>query len=351
VNEAKLRFEHGMAVLPHPDKRNGGEDAAFICPASGMVGVADGVGGWAERGIDAGLYARNLLVNAKKISETFHKSLRSPSLSNARSPSPSNATPSSKSDPGPNSQHVPKLDSNSDRALNSEQWTPSVSSVLRVLIGAHQVTKDLGSSTVCLASFHGSHMRSVNLGDSGFAVLRNRTMFFKSPAQQHSFNFPYQLGSGKDNDSPALADLYELELKAGDIVVLGTDGLFDNVFENDMITVLDEGRKKGMPPQEAARNLALFAQELGSSSVIRSPFSIAAARDGYLFVGGKLDDTSVIVTYVSESKPEENTEEGGGGKGVDVPLKTAQEKRTILRDRNNSSAGSSGRVGLRRSRL
>lgn len=46
--------------LPHPDKRHkGGEDAFFVSNSGcGALGVADGVGGWIEDGIDPGDYSR-----------------------------------------------------------------------------------------------------------------------------------------------------------------------------------------------------------------------------------------------------------------------------------------------------
>ncbi len=50
--------------LPHPDKRHkGGEDAFFVSNSGcGALGVADGVGGWIEDGIDPGDYSRYGLV-------------------------------------------------------------------------------------------------------------------------------------------------------------------------------------------------------------------------------------------------------------------------------------------------
>lgn len=39
-------------------------------------------------------------------------------------------------------------------------------------------------------------LHSANLGDSGFMVVRQNDVVFKSPSQQHSFNFPFQLGRG-----------------------------------------------------------------------------------------------------------------------------------------------------------
>jgi protein phosphatase PTC7 len=45
--------------LPHISKRQkGGEDAALLTER--VIGVADGVGGWAEHGIDPAKYSRNL---------------------------------------------------------------------------------------------------------------------------------------------------------------------------------------------------------------------------------------------------------------------------------------------------
>lgn len=57
----------------------------------------------------------------------------------------------------------------------------------------------------------GSTLRAVNLGDSGFYVLRNNQIIFRSPPQQHQFNFPFQLG-GPDSagDPPEAADVSHL---------------------------------------------------------------------------------------------------------------------------------------------
>ena len=41
-----------------------GEDAHFICVEENTIGVADGVSGWAKRGVDAGEYARELITHS-----------------------------------------------------------------------------------------------------------------------------------------------------------------------------------------------------------------------------------------------------------------------------------------------
>jgi protein phosphatase PTC7 len=40
----------------------GGEDAYFLSEDGQVVGVADGVGGWALSGIDSGLYSKSLMA-------------------------------------------------------------------------------------------------------------------------------------------------------------------------------------------------------------------------------------------------------------------------------------------------
>lgn len=65
-----LKLLSGSCYLPHPDKEDtGGEDAHFICVDEQAIGVADGVRGWADLGVDAGQYSRELMshsVNAVK---------------------------------------------------------------------------------------------------------------------------------------------------------------------------------------------------------------------------------------------------------------------------------------------
>lgn len=63
--ERNLKLLSGSCYLPHPDKEEtGGEDAHFICVNEQVIGVADGVGGWADVGVNAGLYARELMSNS-----------------------------------------------------------------------------------------------------------------------------------------------------------------------------------------------------------------------------------------------------------------------------------------------
>jgi hypothetical protein len=62
--EGRFSLSSSWCCIPHPAKAHrGGEDAVFATPW--VVGCADGVGGWAARGIDSGLYARGLMEGCK----------------------------------------------------------------------------------------------------------------------------------------------------------------------------------------------------------------------------------------------------------------------------------------------
>ena len=60
--------------------------------------------------------------------------------------------------------------------------------------------------------------------------------------QQHEFNCPYQLGSPElvpETDTADDAVVYELDAEQGDILVLGTDGLFDNMWNDELERIVN----------------------------------------------------------------------------------------------------------------
>lgn len=58
--EVKVRF-----CWQHPDEEDiGGEDAHFVFVVEQAIGVADGVRVWADLGVNAGLYACELMSHS-----------------------------------------------------------------------------------------------------------------------------------------------------------------------------------------------------------------------------------------------------------------------------------------------
>jgi protein phosphatase PTC7 len=97
-------------------------------------------------------------------------------------------------------------------------------------------------------------------------IIRNNELFYRSKEQQHYFNCPFQLG-GKNYlilvdpngnqqsfDTPSKAFDNELEININDNILIGffithlkaTDGLFDNLFDNEIISFLKNNQKNNL---------------------------------------------------------------------------------------------------------
>ncbi|XP_026428397.1 probable protein phosphatase 2C 55 [Papaver somniferum] len=199
------------------------------------VGVADGVGGWASQGIDSGEYSRQLMSNS---------------------------------------------------LISIMEQVHFIADPMRVLRDAFINTNAQGSSTACILK------------------LTND----KSPTQQHAFNYPYQLGCGMYSDRPSSADILEFkEVMSGDVIVTGTDGLFDNLFTSEIEKIIlgaeEEATSRGgkIDPKKVAQTLAEFALKKSLNPDNPTPFA-EAQKENYSLskgTGGKADDITVIVSYVS----------------------------------------------------
>ncbi|KAB5547673.1 hypothetical protein DKX38_011079 [Salix brachista] len=279
VDDRNLKLLSGSCYLPHPDKEEtGGEDAHFICEDEQAIGIADGVGGWADVGVNAGLFSRELMshsVNA--IQEECNGSI----------------------DPS------------------------------RVLEKAHANMKARGSSTACIIALKSEGLHAINLGDSGFMVVRDGCTIFESPVQQHGFNFTYQLESGNGGDLPSSGQVsplavdyanssggdqpvfalnpyswtkvFTIPVAPGDVIIAGTDGLFDNLYNNEVTAVVVHAIRTGLGPEATAQKIAALARQRALDTNRQTPFSTAAQDAGYRYYGGKLDDITVVVSYVMNS--------------------------------------------------
>jgi len=267
-----MSLESAACVIPDPDKageryvlppRCGGHDAYFVDDAAGVVGVADGVGGWVSSGVDPGVFSRQLMNFAAE-------SVRA-----------------GESDPG------------------------------AVLQSAHAKTTALGSSTAVVMAFvparggEPAKLRAVNLGDSGFLLLRDGAVLSQSRPQQKSFNAPFQIrapNTGAAAEMPSDAETYEVnDVRVGDVVVLATDGVLDNLFPEEVAAIVrsvqsgDGLSASAQAPlaERAANRLAQAAVDASMNTTRISPFTMFAARAGRWHLGGKQDDVAVVVSVVS----------------------------------------------------
>ncbi|KAL7235936.1 hypothetical protein ACSBR1_019254 [Camellia fascicularis] len=248
ISTERYFLSSGASLLPHPSKAlTGGEDAYFV--ATQWLGVADGVGQWSLEGINPGVYAQELMENCRKIV------------------SQCNSIP--------------------------------LSNPVEVLNQSALEAQSPGSSTILVAYFDGQALHVANIGDSGFIVIRNGAVFMKSSPMLYEFNFPYQIESGDDLSD--LVEVYRIYLDEGDVIITATDGLFDNLYDQEISLVVSKSLQAKLKPEEIAKVLAMRAQEVGSTKACRSPFADAIQAAGYVgFTGGKLDDVTVIVSLVQK---------------------------------------------------
>ncbi|KAI5682765.1 hypothetical protein M9H77_03993 [Catharanthus roseus] len=253
IPQSSLEMKMGSFYIPkeNPDKPLG-EDAHIYDEEFNTIAIADGVGSWARKGIDAGEYARALMENA-----LF------------------------------SIQNQPK------GAVDPKQ----------VLNEAFLNTEAKGSSTACIITLNGDNsLNAANLGDSGFMVIRQGRVVYQSPSQQHSFNCPYQIGNGT-RDTPNSAKEIVFPVETGDIIVAGTDGLFDNMFPAEIEDVVELCLKEENSPDLMAWTIGRVARQKSRYEYSISPFTEAAMDAGYDiydYLGGKYDDVTVVVAFIQE---------------------------------------------------
>jgi protein phosphatase PTC7 len=104
------------------------------------------------------------------------------------------------------------------------------------------------------------------------------------------------------NAETLLLQVFSLQVAAGDVIVAGTDGLFDNLYDNELVGVVIHATRAGLGPQVTAQKIVALARERAEDRDRQTPFSLAAQEAGYRFYGGKLDDITVVVSYITNAK-------------------------------------------------
>ncbi|CAE8590814.1 unnamed protein product, partial [Polarella glacialis] len=260
---SKSAPRHSVAA---PIRQNCGDDAFFLArhPRSQVLvaGIADGVSSWSKQGVDPALFAWELMVHCEAAV-----------LTAAASAEPA--------------------------AVLTEGYEATVRDGGNLM----------GSSTACIASLDSRSGRLcvANLGDSGAVLVREgRTRMLETKEQQHYFNCPYQLVCVplsmrlrmQGGDLPAQSEVYEAQVKTGDLLVLATDGFLDNVWQDQMMEVL--AAMHGKPAQDIAQRLVELAYA-AAHSMEPSPFGASAWQHGMRHRGGKPDDIAVLVARVIHS--------------------------------------------------
>lgn len=243
-----------------------GDDAWFAAKYKtvDVIAVADGVGGWRNYGIDPGEFSSFLMRTCERLVTTGKFKLNDPADLLARSYS---------------------------ELLQSKKPI-------------------LGSSTACVVIFNRetSTLFTANIGDSGFVVVRRGEVVHRSDEQQHYFNTPFQLsmpppGHSRHvlSDAPESADTSNIPVEDGDVILLATDGVFDNVPDSLLIPELGklQGERDQGKIQGVANSIAWMARALAFDRSFMSPFAQRARENGINAKGGKPDDITVLLATVA----------------------------------------------------
>ncbi|KAI0798040.1 phosphatase 2C-like domain-containing protein [Abortiporus biennis] len=296
-------------TLSRPKSSGGtniGEDFFYIQEMrnrSGLsIGIADGVGGWVDQGIDPALFAQTLMFHASRYSKS----------SWAGEP-----------------EFDPTQDYEEREEVEGWELRPEECMELAHAGVLREKAVSMGSSTACILNFNASSgiLRAANLGDSGFCIIRSSSCVYQQRPQTHYFNCPKQLAKlpigprgymDANADSPRDANIYQTRVRDGDIIIVYTDGLSDNVFTSEITSICSlVSRQFALSPdnmgieedklnddrraQAIADRLVDYAQMCMMSKTRASPFERAATRAAKYYRGGKLDDVTVLAVIVRES--------------------------------------------------
>lgn len=305
------------AALPEEDRAltsavQVGEDAYFVTQSG--LGVADGVGGWSS--------SKHAHSNP---TQRANSSLFSRRLMHFCSQELANTA----GEPDP----VQILQDAYDTA-----------------VGLSMAEGLVGSSTALLAilSQDGHELRVAHVGDCCLYLIRGREIVYRSEEMQHrvsscrgsclqarllihvprQFNYPLQLGPMSPTTPQQHAQSITLPILEHDVIILSTDGMSDNLWDEDVIDQLSRltaphvnstptpssvsaplPLAAGSPSLSATIRTALLPTTLshslctrartvsengpnswaGSPPSLETPFSRRAKQEGIDFVGGKPD--------------------------------------------------------------
>jgi len=288
-----LCFSARAYQMTHPGKmKNGHKDADATLASPMLLGVADGVSQLEEFGMDASELPNELLRSCEYLGM---------------------------------SQLIP------DRPVNPQDAYRGPVSLLKE---AYEETESLGSTTVLLAildnstKIHGKlhpMVAVLTIGDCELLMLRRLQgrqsqlqAVFHTEMQRIDGHVqtPLQLARVDDRVDPEFDEELALEViergsavhcvsaYEGDIIVLGSDGVFDNLFLDEVVDICNEALLPPKPGAFVPTQPALLSQ-IAKRIVEESHAKSRVGKGGLLPEtpigrGGKMDDTSVVVGEVVE---------------------------------------------------
>ncbi|RMZ86685.1 hypothetical protein DV736_g6091, partial [Chaetothyriales sp. CBS 134916] len=176
-----------------------------------------------------------------------------------------------------------------------------------VTAGANEI---LGTTTAASALLYHEGGKPVvlatNLGDCAVLIVRpgKDELVYKTEEQWHWFDCPRQLGTNSPDTPDANAVMDKVTIEEGDVVIVVSDGLTDNLWEPEIVARTTELVQKWRDGDHdakdgvvyVARGLMEAAKEVALDPMGESPYMERALDEGLaISEGGKIDDISVVV--------------------------------------------------------
>lgn len=246
-----------------------GDDAMLISPT--VMAIADGVTGWETKDMNcsSGIWSRSMVETLSRLMTEY------------------------KFSPAPH--HLNKRDI--DEILDDSFLHTSHLMDLQGLSG---------SSTLILLMLSGEYLKMISIGDSKLYIIRDGDIIETNKEQMISDLCPQQIGTQTLGQLPSeMAWVDSIKLKEGDIIVMCSDGISDNLYEWEIVHYLDESlnlRKDSL--KKAANNILIKAKEVAFDDYAYTPYNekvnaLPAAKYGHnTSTGGKLDDMSICIARV-----------------------------------------------------
>lgn len=268
LQRKKFHFKIVTADKPAPENIDKGSEDAFYTSKFAFA-VADGVGAWKQQGIDASLYPKRLMETIPKI-----------------------------------------INSNPSRYYSNPR--------LMVISAEHYAGDVTGSSTLLVITMDNKNreLRSAHIGNSGYIILRkdlehepdpdaHYEVIFESQEQIHEFGLPFQLGTNGDEPGNCIEHTHHIQ--AGDLVIGGSDGLFDNLYADKIVSIVNRIKKtKGMKLQEMADAILEEGYKWSLDQNYHSPYAKKSMENDIDYSGGKADDITVIMALIERNYEEDN---------------------------------------------
>jgi len=211
------------------------------------------------------------------------------------------------------------------------QETEEYAGPITMVKDAYEATESLGSTTLLTAvmdnstKIHGKLHPMIavcSIGDCEILILRHGTdgqlqVVFHTEMQRIDGNAqsPLQLARVDESIDPEFDESIAIEVIErgsavhcvsafeGDIVIMGSDGVFDNLFPDEILEITQSmlPRKVGNRFQPIKRStLGQIARRLVAESHAKTEPGENGYRESPIGKGGKIDDTSALVAQVVE---------------------------------------------------